>query len=83
MPCLDATVAGDNKYALGIMQFETRAVAHHAQAVGTVVELGSNGRAPWQEQICASPPSPGVGGNELAGARVSRVGAPLDTEGGA
>ena len=32
MPRLDASFVSDNKCALGIMQFETRAVANHAQA---------------------------------------------------
>ena len=31
MPRLDTSFVSDNKYALGIMQFETRAVANHAQ----------------------------------------------------
>ena len=32
VPRLDTSFVSDNKYALGIMQFETRAVANHAQA---------------------------------------------------
>ena len=32
VPCLDTSFVSDNKYALGILQFETRAVANHAQA---------------------------------------------------
>ena len=32
VPWLDTSFVSDNKYALGIMQFETRAVANHAQA---------------------------------------------------
>ena len=32
VPWLDTSFVSDNKYALGIMQFETSAVANHAQA---------------------------------------------------
>ena len=32
VPWLDTSFVSDNRYALGIMQFETRAVANHAQA---------------------------------------------------
>ena len=32
VPWWDTSFVSDNKYALGIMQFETKAVAHRAQA---------------------------------------------------
>ena len=64
MPRVDASFVSDNKYALGIMQFQTRAVTNHGHTGGTAVELGCEGVLPNRNRHGSA--HTGVAGNDFA-----------------
>ena len=65
LPRLDASFVSDNMYALGIMQFETRAVTNHAQAQ-LARQWSWTAKAVLTEKYRHVRAHTGVAGNELA-----------------